>query len=61
MGEVPTWFRVIQAAKYLGVAPWDLWDESWEWVLMAEEADAAVQYGRQLAEEKATKRAKGKG
>lgn len=24
MGEVPDWYQHLRAAKYLGVAPWDL-------------------------------------
>lgn len=24
MGKLPDWFRLIEAARYLGVPPWDL-------------------------------------
>lgn len=41
MGEVPHWYRVIRAARYLKVAPWDLLDRSAFWLHAAEEAHAA--------------------
>lgn len=42
MGSVPEWYRLIRAAKYLGVAPWDLLEKPaiWmEWALSAESAE----------------------
>lgn len=42
MGEVPEWYAVIRAAKYLGVAPWELLEQPiiWkEWAVMAENAE----------------------
>jgi hypothetical protein len=42
MGECPLEYRLIRAARYLGVAPWDLakrptyWQE---WALICEKAD----------------------
>lgn len=44
--QPPDWYRLIAAAKYLGVAPWDLLEQPaiWtEWALMAGEADAEAQ------------------
>lgn len=41
MGTCPSWYRTIQAARYLGVAPWDLAGQPLAWVRMAEEAQAA--------------------
>lgn len=41
MGECPSWYRVIKAARYLGVDPWDLATKPLTWVLMAEEAQTA--------------------
>lgn len=31
MGECPDWYAVIQAAKYLNVAPWELLEHSVYW------------------------------
>ena len=45
MGEVPQWYRVIRAAKYLGVPPWDLAAKPLWWLeiaLAAESAEAAA-------------------
>jgi hypothetical protein len=42
MGSVPDWYRVLRAAKYLGVAPWELLEQPaiWlEWALTAESAE----------------------
>jgi hypothetical protein len=41
MGVAPSWYRLLKAAKYLGVAPWDLATKPLTWVNMAEEAQAA--------------------
>lgn len=41
MGVAPSWYRLLKAAKYLGVAPWDLAAKPLTWVNMAEEAQAA--------------------
>lgn len=41
MGEAPTWYRVLKAAKYLNVPPWELVKQPMAWVRMAEEAQAA--------------------
>ena len=41
MGEVPEWYLVIRAARYLGVAPWDLIDQPQAWQQMALEAENA--------------------
>lgn len=41
MGEVPQWYRVIKAAQYLRVPPWDLARRPVAWVRMAEEAQSA--------------------
>lgn len=34
-GKVPAWYLLFQAAKYLGVAPWELQEQSIEWYLYA--------------------------
>lgn len=41
MGEAPTWYRVVKAAKYLGVPPWELAQQPMAWVRMAEESQSA--------------------
>lgn len=42
MGQVPQWYRVLQAARYLKVPVWELETQPWRYVLQAEEAQAAV-------------------
>jgi len=42
MGACPEWYPLLRAARYLGVAPWDLAEQSlaWqEWALTAEAAE----------------------
>jgi hypothetical protein len=48
MGEVPDWYVIIKAAKYLGVPPWELMKQSIFWrekalIAMAAENDARKQ------------------
>jgi hypothetical protein len=46
MGDMPEWYITIQAAKYLGVPPWDLADRpmAWqEWAVAARNAEAAAE------------------
>jgi hypothetical protein len=46
MGEPPDWYALIQAAKYLGVAPWELMDQSIFWTdkaLIAMSAEHSAQ------------------
>ncbi len=31
MGTLPDWYQLIQAAKYLNVAPWELLEHSIYW------------------------------
>lgn len=47
MGEMPRWFRLIQAARYLNTTPWDLEDKGWRYVLQAEEARYSENYANQ--------------
>lgn len=44
MGHAPRWWRIQQAARYLGVAVWDLEVQPWRYVLEAEAAQAASAY-----------------
>jgi hypothetical protein len=51
MGYAPDWYFVVRAARYLGVAPWELMKQSalWmKWALMAEHAEHEAE--RQLQE-----------
>lgn len=41
IGEVPLWYTLIQAARYLKVAPWDLAEKPAWWVHTALAAQAA--------------------
>lgn len=53
-GVLPDWYVVIRAARYLGVAPWDLVPQSslWlGWALASERAEnAAAEDKRRLQE-----------
>jgi len=56
MGVLPEWYVLLRAARYLGVAPWDLLEQplAWrEWALAAEGAENA-------AHEAAAKRSRSK-
>ena len=48
MGEAPEWYRLIRAARYLGVAPWDLQDR---WVFWANAALTAEEVEARFAEQ----------
>lgn len=54
MGECPSWYRLIRAAKYLGVAPWVLAEKPHTWVNMAEAAQDAEAHA-QAAHDKRNK------
>lgn len=40
LGEIPFWYRLIRAARYLRVAPWELAKRSAFWLHAAEAAQA---------------------
>ena len=52
IGVAPDWYPLLRAARYLGVAPWDLMQQSslWTgWALTAERAEAeALEDKRQM-------------
>lgn len=50
MGSCPSWYRLIRAAIYLGVSPWELAERPLTWVHMAEAAQAAEAQARAIAE-----------
>ena len=41
MSAPPDWWRIVAAARYLGVAPWDLAQRPVFWVDVAHEAMSA--------------------
>lgn len=41
MGDCPEWYVVIRAAKYLGVAPWELYAQPRVWMDWALDAISA--------------------
>jgi hypothetical protein len=41
MGEAPDWYSHIRAARYLGVAPWELSEAPAFWRAAALEAESA--------------------
>jgi hypothetical protein len=41
MGYMGDWYPVLRAAKYLGVAPWDLLEQNPLWVQWALDAETA--------------------
>ena len=41
MGEPPAWYSLIQAARYLGVPPWDLATKPIWWMNVALSAQSA--------------------
>jgi uncharacterized protein Usg len=45
-GACPEWYPLIRAARYLGVPPWELAEQSYvwqEWALAAESAEIEAQ------------------
>lgn len=48
MGEAPTWYRVLKAAQFLRVAPWELASQPFTWLAMAEEAQAAEAHAEKM-------------
>jgi len=50
MGECPDWYPLLQAARYLRVAPWDLIDQNIFWRRIALDAQAAEAHARKQLE-----------
>lgn len=49
MGEPPDWYLLLRAARYLGVAPWDLAEKPaiWrDWALIAESEEISAEAER---------------
>lgn len=55
MGEPPSWYRLLKAAQYLGVPPWDLAHQPITWVDMAESAQDAEAHARAVHEKRQNK------
>ena len=55
MGELPDWFPVLKAAKYLGVAPWDLIKQPVVWMTWAMELHQAEREAAQNKQESAAR------
>jgi len=54
MGSCPNWYRLLKAAKYLGVPPWELARQPLTWVEMAEAAQDAEAHARAVHEKRQT-------
>jgi hypothetical protein len=52
MGQVPMWYRVIRASRYLGTAPWDLAKAPLFWLQAAEQAQTAEASAEQMREQR---------
>lgn len=53
---MPDWYPLLRAAKYLGVAPWDLANQPILWQQVALVAEAAEAEAKQALEEQAQQR-----
>ena len=47
-GSLPTWYRLIKAAQYLRVIPWDLAEKPYWWITRAEAAMDAEERHRKF-------------
>jgi len=51
-GKCTDWYALMQAAKYLGVAPWDLMKQSAWWRIKAHNAMTAEIEGKKIADQR---------
>lgn len=56
LGAPPSWYPVLRAARYLGVAPWDLARQPAAWLHWALAAEAAELEAARELDERARKR-----
>lgn len=56
MGEAPDWYTLIRAARYLGVAPWELLDQPIIWREWAEAATFAESEAKRQQQEREARR-----
>lgn len=54
MGACPEWYPLLRAARYLGVAPWELLERPRVWVDWAGTAEAAELDARRIIQQKET-------
>lgn len=48
MEACPEWYRVLKAAQYLRVAPWELASQPLYWLMAAEDAQAAEAHAEKM-------------
>lgn len=58
-GEIPTWYFVLRAAKYLGVAPWELADQPIFWMRVALATESAELEAEKAREHRQASKKKG--
>lgn len=56
--EFPEWYALVKAAKYLGVAPWDLMDQPMWWMVWGIEAWQAEVHAENEAHKRAAAKSK---
>jgi hypothetical protein len=56
MGSAPAWYHVVTAARYFGVAPWELMQQPREWLDIALEASSAEAAAKAAAAERAQRK-----
>ena len=56
MGYAPQWYLVIKAARYLGVAPWELMSQPRDWFEMALTSQSAEIRAENEAHERAKRK-----
>lgn len=49
-GSIPPWYRLIKAAQYLKVSPWDLAEKPYWWITRAEVAIDAEERHRKFSQ-----------
>jgi len=57
---VPDWYSFLRAARYLGVAPWELLAQQPAWFYLALESEQAEIHGENKRAEKRQKRSSAK-
>lgn len=61
MGSAPQWYRVVKAAQWLGTSPWDLSAQPLNWLMAAEEAQAAEAHAEKMRDKKRSGIGEGRG
>jgi hypothetical protein len=55
---VPDWYYLLRAARYLGVAPWELIQQEMAWFNLALQCEAAENHAESKRMEKRQRKAK---